>query len=211
MKRLTILITALSLLGCATGNGFPNPDSPARTDEASRPQAESEFVESSGTLHLVFDAEGNWQKIVAKGSADLSGDSATARESALMVATMRAKRTVAEFMNNDVKSSKTLDRIAKTYSSAFSSETADGDQQEVSETSIEPDFGERNTAQEKQAQRLASKIVEHIRDSSAAIIKGAYVSHRSLENERVIVELTATRESIGAAKLVSRMMSGSLQ
>ncbi len=211
MKRLTILITALSLLGCATGNGFPNPDSPARTDEASSPQTESEFLESSGTLHLVFDAEGNWQKIVAKGSADLSGDSATARESALMVATMRAKRTVAEFMNNDVKSSKTLDRIAKTYSSAFSSETADGDQQEVSETSIEPDFGERNTAQEKQAQRLASKIVEHIRDSSAAIIKGAYVSHRSLENERVIVELTATRESIGAAKLVSRMMSGSLQ
>ncbi len=211
MKRLTILITALSLLGCATGNGLPSPDSPARTGEASSPQAESEFVESSGTLHLVFDAEGNWQKIVAKGSADLSGDSATARESALMVATMRAKRTVAEFMNNDVKSSKTLDRIAKTYSSAFSSETADGDQQEVSETSIEPDSGERNTAQEKQAQRLASKIVEHIRDSSAAIIKGAYVSHRSLENERVIVELTATRESIGAAKLVSRMMSGRLQ
>ena len=211
MKRLTILITALSLLGCATGNGLPNPDSPAITDEASSPQAESEFVESSGTLHLVFDAEGNWQKIVAKGSADLSGDSSTARESALMIATMRAKRTVAEFMNNDVKSSKTLDRIAKTYSSAFNTETADGDQQEDSETSIEPDSGERNTAQEKQAQRLASKIVEHIRDSSAAIIKGAYVSHRSLENERVIVELTATRESIGAAKLVSRMMSGRLQ
>ncbi len=211
MKRLTILITALSLLGCATGNGLPNPDSPARTGEASSPRAESEFVESSGTLHLVFDAEGNWQKIVAKGSADLSGDSATARESALMIATMHAKRTVAEFMNNDVKSSKTLDRIAKTYSSAFSSETADGDQQEVSETSIEPDVGERNTAQEKQAQRLASKIVEHIRDSSAAIIKGAYVSHRSLENERVIVELTATRESIGAAKLVALMMRGSLQ
>ena len=211
MKQLTILITALSLLGCATGNGLQHPDSPARTDEASSPQAESEFVESSGTLHLVFDAEGNWQKIVAKGSADLSGDSATARESALMIATMRAKRTVAEFMNNDVKSSKTLDRIAKTYSSAFNTETADGDQQEDSETSIEPDSGERNTAQKKQAQRLASKIVEHIRDSSAAIIKGAYVSHRSLEIERVIVELTATRESIGAAKVVSRMMSGRLK
>ena len=211
MKRLTILITVLSLLGCATGNRLPHPDSPAKTDEASSPQTESVFLETSGTLHLVFDADGNWQKIVASGSADLSGDSPTARESALMIAIMRAKRTIAEFMNNDVKSSKTLDRIAKTYSSAFSMETADGDQQEISETSIEPDSGERNTAQEKQAQRLASKIVEHIRDSSAAIIKGAYVSHRSLENERVIVELTATRESIGAAKLVSRMMSGRLQ
>ncbi len=211
MKRLTILITVLSLLGCATGNRLPHPDSPAKTDEASSPQTESVFLETSGTLHLVFDADGNWQKIVASGSADLSGDSPTARESALMIATMRAKRTVAEFMNNDVKSSKTLDRIAKTYSSAFNTETADSDQQEDSEASIEPDSGERNTAQEKRAQRLASKLVEHIRDNSAAIIKGAYVSHRSLENERVIVELTATRESIGAAKLVSRMMSGRLQ
>lgn len=211
MKRLTILITALALLGCATGSSSPNPDFPAKAEKASSPQAESVFLESSGTLNLVFDTDGNWQKIVAKGSADLSGDSPTARESALMIATMRAKRTVAEFLNNDVKSSKTLERIAKTYSSAFSAETADSDPQEDSEASIEPDSGERNTAQEKRAQRLASKLVEHIRDNSAAIIKGAYVSHRSLENERVIVELTATRESIGAAKLVSRMMSGSLK
>ncbi len=115
MKRLTILITVLSLLGCATGNRLPHPDSPAKTDEASSPQTESVFLETSGTLHLVFDADGNWQKIVASGSADLSGDSPTARESALMIAIMRAKRTIAEFMNNDVKSSKTLDRIAKTY------------------------------------------------------------------------------------------------
>lgn len=211
MKQLTVLITALALLGCSAGKGLQVAESSSPKEGVSLPQAESVFQESSGTLHLVFDAEGNWQRITSKGSADLSGESPTARESALMIATMRAKRTVAEFMSNDVKSSKTLNRIAMTYSKNFQASEQDGARQDDSEASVNSDSGETNSTQERQAQRLASKLVEHIQDSSAAIIKGAYVSHRSLEDERIVVELTATRESIGAAKLVSRMMRGSLQ
>lgn len=54
-----------------------------------------------------------------------------------MIATMRAKRTLAEFLNNDVKSAKTLNRLAKSYARSFSStenqETQLGEDSEAAE------------------------------------------------------------------------------
>ncbi len=62
----------------------------------------------------------------------------------------------------------------------------------------------------RQAQRFASILTERIQENSAAILKGAYVSHRALQEGQVVVELTATRQSVAAAHQVSGMMRGTL-
>ncbi len=49
------------------------------------------------------------------GSAGLADDSPTSPESALMIASLRAKRTLAEFLSSRVKSNTTVCSIAKGY------------------------------------------------------------------------------------------------
>ncbi len=210
MNKLFVAILSLCLLACSSKGVQPTARSADRPEmsETISPVAESAFQESSGTLNLVFDAKGNWLKITTRGSASLVEDSPAARDSALMIATMRAKRTVTEFLNNDVKSAKTLNRLSKSYAKNFQvAENQEASAIEDSEAMPTEDDGQRSE-QSRQAQRFAEILTERIQDHSAAIIKGSYVSYQALEDGRVVVELTVARESIGAAKQISRQMSG---
>ena len=216
MKALIVTVLTLTLSACAsTTEQAGNADTKAGA-AASR-LAESSFDGTSGTLNLVFDDQGNWTKITAKGTASLGEDTPSARETALMIATLRAKRSVAEFLNNDVRSSKTLTRVARSYARAFQSEDTKDESAAMndldSDTMADLDIDGKGVRAEKarQAQRFASILTERIQDNSAAILKGAYVSHRALQEGQVVVELTATRQSVAAAHQVSGMMRGTLQ
>lgn len=215
MKSWVVLYLATALAACSsTGNKQQGSNTePSGQREVHAAQlAESAFQESSGTLNLAFDSKGNWVKITSKGTADLAEDSPRARETALMIAGMRAKRTVAEFLNNDVKSAKTLTRIARSYARNFQSSESrsadDADTDDSEAMSRLSDDQASRSEKTRQAQRFASILAERIHDNSSAIIKGAFVSYHSFEDGRVIVELTANRESIGAARQISRLMSG---
>lgn len=212
MKALVAPIVALMLAACSFTGGKqpPSPDVAPRL-------AESAFQESGGALHLTFDAQGNWVKITSKGAASLNKDTPSGRETALMIATMRAKRSVAEFLSNDIKSTKTLTRVAHSYARAFQSEETENQAASMndldSEAMADLDIDGKGVPTEKarQAQRFASILTERIQDNSAAILKGAYVSHRALHDGQVVVELTTTRQSVAAAHQVSGMMRGTLQ
>lgn len=222
MKLLFALMLAIVVAACSSTGGKQAPA--AATPETARKQeggaiqfAESVFQESNGTVNLMFDAKGNWVRIKAVGTASLSDDSPATRETALLIASMRAKRTIAEFLNNDVKASRTLTRIARSYSRKFQTSETRGDEgasdamddeaMESASTAGQSDHVEKM----RQANRVATILTERIRDGSSAIIKGAYVSYRGFDDGVVVVELTASRESIGAARQMSRLMNGVAQ
>lgn len=219
MKALIVTVLALVLTACSSTGDKQAGSAATRAGTAATRLAESTFDGTAGTLNLVFDDHGNWVKITAKGTASLSEDTPPARETALMIATMRAKRSVAEFLNNDVKSSKTLIRVARSYARAFQSEDTENQAASMNDPDLDsnamadPDIDGKGVRAEKtrQAQRFASVLTERIQDNSAAILKGAYVSHRALQDGQVVVELTATRQSVAAAHQVSGMMRGTLQ
>ena len=212
MKILTAMLFAMLLAACS--GSAPRQQSPATALEDKREisavTAESAFQESTGTLNLVFDAQGNWVRMSAKGSAGLTDDSPAGRESALMIASLRAKRTLAEFLSSQVKSETTVRRIAKTYARNFQSAEQSGDELAAdSEAAVSGDDEKRN-AKSEQAHRVASVLVERIKESSAASLKGVHVTYRTFEDGRVVVEVTASRQSIATARQVSRAMAGSL-
>lgn len=217
MKALIVTVLALVLTACSSTGDKQAVKADTRAGAAATRLAESTVDGTSGTLNLVFDDQGNWTKITAKGTASLGEDTPSARETALMIATMRAKRSVAEFLNNDVKSSKTLTRVARNYARAFQSEDTENQAASMndldSDAMADLDIDGKGIRAEKarQAQRFASVLTERIQDNSAAILKGAYVSHRALQDGQVVVELTATRQSVAAAHQVSGMMRGTLQ
>lgn len=211
MNKLFVAILSLCLLACSSKGVQPTARSTDRPEmsETISPVAESAFQVSSGTLNLAFDAKGNWLKITTRGTASLAEDNPAAKDSALMIATMRAKRTVTEFLNNDVKSAKTLNRLSKSYAKNFqAAENQEVPSSEDSEAMPTEAEGGQRSDQSRQAQRFAETLTERIQDHSAAIIKGGYVSYQALEDGRVVVELTVARESIGAAKQISRQMPG---
>ncbi len=217
MKALILTTLALVLTACSSIATKQEGTADSKAGAAATRLAESSFEEAGGTLNLVFDDQGSWTKITAKGTASLGEDTPSARETALMIATMRAKRSVAEFLNNDVKSSKTLTRVARSYARTFQSKDTENQAASTndldSDAMADLDTDGKDTRAEKarQAQRFASILTERIQDNSAAILKGAYVSHRALQDGQVVVELTTTRQSVAAAHQVSSMMRGTLQ
>jgi hypothetical protein len=213
MKTLIAAMCVLALTGCASTNSKQQ-DTSSSTDKAgveSRRLAETAFEEAGGTLNLVFDAQGNWVKITAKGTAAISDDTPGGREIAMTIATMRAKRTVAEFLSSEVRSSKTLTRIARSYARTYQSSDTTKPLESLGAEDEAAMSLPTDTEEDRHAQRLASTLTEQIRDNSSAILKGAFVSQRIFEGERVTVELTASRESIEAARQVTRMMRGVMQ
>lgn len=212
MKALVVPIVALVLAACSFTGGKqpPSPDVAPRL-------AESALQESGGALHLTFDAQGNWVKITSEGTASLNKDTPSGRETALMIATMRAKRMLTEFLRNDVQSTKTLTRVARSYAQVFLSEDSESPEASASHrdsgTMDDLDIEDTGTRSERarQAERFASIVTERVQDNSAAILRGAYVSHRAFGDGQVLVGLTTTRESIEAAHHVSRAMRGGLK
>lgn len=214
MKKLIAAMCALALVGCASTDTIQQ-NAPSSTDKSgvqSGHLAEVAFEEAGGTLNLVFDAQGNWVKITAKGTAAMADDTPAGRETGLMIATMRAKQTVAAFLSSEVGSSKTMTRIAKSYSRTYQStdnkNAVDLPESDEDDAAMSQPGGSEAS---RHAQRLASTLTERIRDNSSAILKGVYVSQRTFDGEQVTVELTASRESVSAARQLSRMMRGALQ
>ena len=224
MKLLIGLLLAVALSACSSTGSKPPAAGPEKAEkpEASASQlAESSFQESNGTLTVMFDAKGNWVRLTAVGAASLTDDSPGAIESALMIAGMRAKRTVAEFISNDVRSSKTVTRIARSYDRTFQSSESQGagggieDAQEPQEAEDDGGVGGGSAGanalrieKARQARRVATVLTERIHESSSAILKGVQVSRRSVDGDSVRVEVTVSPGSIGTARQVSRMMSG---
>lgn len=212
MKTLIAAMCVLALAGCASTDSKQNVSS--STDKSgveSRRLAETAFEEAGGTLNLVFDAQGNWVKITAKGTASLTDDTPGGRETAMTIATMRAKRTVAEFLSSEVRSSKTMTRIARSYARTYQSSDSTKPLESLGAEDEAAMSLPTDAEEDRHAQRLASTLIEQIRDNSSAILKGAFVSQRTVEGDRVTVELTASRESIEAARQVTRMMRGVMQ
>jgi len=215
MKKFLITIVAFVLVACSSMGvqRTPSISERAETGEPVLAVAESRFQQSSGALNLAFDAKGNWLRITTRSTAVIGQDSPAGHDSALIVATMRAKRTVTEFLSSDVKSAKTLSQLSKSYVNKFQSAENQGALPgEDSEALATDDTSEKNRSeQSRQAQRFAETLSEKIQDNSAAIIKGGYVSYHAFEDGRAVVELTVSRESIGAARQLSRMMAGGLK
>ena len=224
MKLLIGLFLVVALSACSSTASKTPASGPEKAEkpEASASQlAESSFQESNGTLTVMFDAKGNWVRLTAVGAASLTDDSPGTIETALMIAGMRAKRTVAEFIQSDVRSSKALTRIARSYDRAFQSSESEGagggieDAQEPQEAEDDGGVGGGSAGanalrieKARQARRVATVLTERIHESSSAILKGVQVSRRSVDGDSVRVEVTVSPGSIGTARQVSRMMSG---
>lgn len=214
MKLIAVAVLATIVTGCASNK--PEPVTKVENKLEQKPdikKAEAEFLETNGTLQIQFSEEGEWLVIKTVGTAPINFNHAQGREDAFMLATMRAKRNLVEFMSNDVKSAKTAENIAKTSLR----DIVRNSNNETKNRKVDPDTdddgvvgGMASEEDRRRASRIAQSVTESMSDNSQAILRGAFVAKRevSRENNMVSVTIQVSKKSINASANLRTMMNG---
>lgn len=198
MKKTFSLILAVStaaIVGCSSAPTQQQINPSAKATVAALPkstdtekavvQSLAELSETNGNVKLTFDDNGNWISIMTIGSADVVGGDFT---TALKVAKMRANAALAEFVNTSVRSSNSIDAIAK-------SQTNTGNPDDAADVKHEN----------------AAKVAEKIHMNATTIVKGAVGTAQMVEGDRASFVLSVTPNQIAAAKSIRQQMSGAFQ
>lgn len=203
MKKSLLVLSAVvfGLVACNSTPKNPIDATPGRT-------ADVEFLEANGPLTLTFDDKGNWVSIKSSATAPLVNNAPEGVEIAFKTATMRAKRNLTEFMANDVKSTKSVQTISKSYLKNI----AQVDSSNESKTAGEDEDAASNSQATKESRQKANTIAQTVReridDNAQAILKGVQVTERkvSKEQQHVSVTIVVTQQSIRGAEQVRKAM-----
>jgi hypothetical protein len=197
---LSVLIVCL-VSGCA---GPKSADVSAYAEELkanSRPPPShvgvSAFEGPTGLVKVSFDSDGNWESISTVANAAMADQTNYARQHAVTVATLKAKRNLSEFLGSQIKSKKTLNVLSESAQKGLSKEG----QAQGGEV-IDP-----------AAFKLAEKVQEEIVESSNAILKGLIVIDLGMDESgtNVIIEVKADPKLINSAKRISFDMNSPLK
>lgn len=173
MKNLVIVATiALALSACSTTKiSDAEPVSPEAT----------KFVQDFGKVEVTFNDKGEWTQIKSSATSAVPINEDLGLEQGMNVATMRAKRNIVEFIQSDLKSSKTTDTITK---------------------ALAKNVSEDDTASKQRAANIATEITEKISVDANGILKGVYVVERkvSSDNRTVVVVVQVDKRSMNAAR-----------
>jgi hypothetical protein len=222
MKKsaLAMALVAVFTVGCATKGSPPTPVKVENKLELKPDikKAEAEFLEMSGTLQLQFSEEGDWVVIKSSGTAPINFNHPQGREDAFMLATMRAKRTLIEFLTNDVKSGKVAENVTKTAMRDMVTNKNTEDRRRDSKKENDSLFGSDNDTtggmyseeDRQRASKIAQSVTETISDNSQFILKGAYVANRVVDRDTNMVSVTllVSKKSMNVASQIRTQMNG---
>jgi len=214
------VLSAFALSGCSTfGEKEPEPVTTV-TNELEQtpdiPKSEAAFLTEMGTVKIEFTEEGAWTKVSATATAPVNFNHLQGRDDAFNLATMRAKRNLAEFLSNNVKSDKVTETMTRTTlrDIVVNEGTESRDRKVVDDFDTEtyngPEGNQYSSENRKRANRIVTSVQDSISDSTQAVIKGAYVAKRQVnrDNNLVSVTIVASKKSINAASQIRSLMGG---
>ena len=186
MKHILLLSSLLLALPVFAANMQEYKDDTTTTEsvtgstnssDESKKEPETIYQDPTG-IQTFFNTDGSIQKILASGEAELDfGDKKDERQ-ALQKATLRAKAAIAKFLNETIKSTKTLEEIQKTVGNA----TAGGDKTTT-----------RSTVETQ---------VEMLENKAEALLRGVVTLQQDIDRDKKLVTVTVgmKEETIQAAK-----------
>ena len=174
-RKLAVVSTVVLLSACSTlTSKVDGPDS-----------VTAEFM--GGDIKVTFNKDGQFESLQSAGTARVTSTLPSATEDAFVIATLRAKQQIAEFMKEEVEG----DRFTNTLSDNLQ-KGSDINGQVVNEV---------NT-------NIAKQVQENIKSKSKAILQGVYVESKKFDNSTNTVRVTVKTgtNDIAVAKQVRSMM-----
>lgn len=217
MNRSLIAVALVAVLASGCASQKPAPVAEIKDKLEQKPdisKTEAEFLSVTGTLQLQFSEDGQWVMIKSSGTAPINFNHPQGREDAFMLATMRAKRNLAEFLSNDLRSSKVTENLTKTslrdLVTTNNNEKRDRKKSMNDDDDNLPEGIQASEEERRRANRIAQSVTESITDNSQAILRGAFIATREVnrDNNMVVVTMQVSRKSINAAAQVRTMMNG---
>lgn len=156
-------------------------------DTTKSAQESSAVYEDPTGVQAFFYEDGRLQKILAVGEAELEfGDRKDERQ-ALQIATMRAKASIAKFMNESIKSKEIREEIQKTVSNA----TADGNKTATRDT--------------------VTTQIETLEDNAESILQGVVTLQQDIDRDKKLATVTVgmKEQTIQAAKNLQGQIAAS--
>lgn len=223
--KLLVLAVAVALAGCANKQPTWKADKDPSAEVNKPKPVSTVFNRPDGPTTVEFTDEGEFIAINTKASAPIAGNNAFSIEQATQVATLRARRNIAEFIAKQVSSSRTLKVLSHTVQRSKEN-TANGMAEEIqvddrtfdangestatSAESVTPNPREKFDQNNVNAERIAQSVRENILTSSVVLLRGTYVIEEKLDpaGRTVTVTVRASKNSVSAAETLKRMMDG---
>lgn len=138
------------------------------------------YARDFGKVEVTFNDKGDWESIKSSATSFVPVENDAGVEQGMNVAAMRAKRNIIEFIQTDLKSSKTSDTITNALSA---------------------DMKENDVNAKRKASDLTTKIQEKIGVEANGIVRGAYILERkvSSDGKNVAVTIMVDKRSMKAA------------
>jgi hypothetical protein len=204
MKRLalSVAVATLVLTGCGTTS--------KSTDKISEQKLSTSFVTENIKIETKcswfgMGSECNIVAVEATGTAPSFGGTSNNRRNALVRAEMRAKASVAEFLNTQVSSNRVQTTFAKNLEKAVDKVNAGkGDDNTAVEMS---DVEAKNVSLRENNNNTAITLTETLRTSASAILRGFHkIDEKVVGDQEVAVTIRWDVASNNARKQLIRAM-----
>ena len=141
-----------------------------------------------GEMKISYTWSGELKAVESTGTGKVVSNSPGSTDEAYLVATLRARQQIAEFMKLDLDSEK------------FKKSVFDSLQEAETET--------KQPVSNNVKSKIVTNVQENIRQKSAAILRGTYVSDKVYDSNTKTVKVTVrfTPEDLAMSKKLSRMM-----
>jgi hypothetical protein len=175
-KRLILVAAVATLTACSTVK--TTAVEPTET-------VKTEF--NGGDLILSFTKDGQFEFLTASASARVTSNLPSAVEEAYIVASLRAKQKVVEFMSNEMEGEKFVDSVNDSLQESFASNG-----QSIVDVNSQ----------------IAYKVQENIKSKSNAILRGVSVDQKSFDESSNTVRVTVRTgvREIATARQVRMLM-----
>ena len=173
LKKLLTLLSLMTLVGCAA----------PQSSSTSRPAIEV----LQGGVKVIYSESGDFRSLSSTASAPVLSDLPSAKDEAVSVATLRARRQISEFLNVDIKS----EQFTETVTTSL---------QESSEK-----FGAKDAQTNS---NIATRLRESITQNSQSIIRGSRVESSTYDSGKkvVVVTVSASNESMQSSRKLESLM-----
>jgi hypothetical protein len=175
-KRLILVSALATLTACSTVEN---------TVFEQTETIKTEFI--GGDLILNFTKDGQFDFLTASGTARVTSNLPSAVEEAYVVASLRAKQKVVEFMNNEMEGEKFVDSVNDSLQESFASNG-----QSIVDVNSQ----------------IAYKVQENIKSKSKAILQGVSVDQKSFDKSSNTVRVTVRTgvREIATARQIRTLM-----
>ena len=179
MKTLPIIFFLSLLVGACTNIAE------IELEKAKAP-IKTEFF--GGGITVTYDVSGNFKSLISTSTSKVTSTLPSAVEEAIKIATLKARRQIAEFIETEIKS----DRFTSS----------------VSDSLQESDTFEADNKSDN-LNTIALKVRENITQKSSQILKGTFVKSEKHDTKKkqVIVVVVTGVDSLGTSNKLKKLMS----